>query len=46
MTFIVENKLYKKITVQLSVKGKEGVKKLLLGNEGLEKAWVLNERFS
>lgn len=27
--FIVENKLYKKMTLQLSVKGKEGVKKLL-----------------
>ena len=29
MTFTAENQLYKKITVQLSVKGKEGVKKLL-----------------
>ena len=44
MTFIAENQIYKKITVQLSVKGKEGVKKLLVGNGGLEKAWVLNER--
>ena len=29
MTFIAEYQLYKKITVQLSDKGKEGVKKLL-----------------
>lgn len=29
MTFIAENQPYKKITVQLSVKGKEEVKKLL-----------------
>ena len=32
MTFIADNQLYEKITVQLSVKGKEGVKKLLLGS--------------
>jgi len=37
MTFIVENQLYKKITVQLSVKGKEGVKKLLWGSERIRK---------
>lgn len=29
MTFIAENQPYKKITVQLSFKGKEDVKKLL-----------------
>ena len=46
MTFIAENQIYKKITVQLSVKGKEGVKKLLVGNGDLKKAWVLNERFN
>ena len=46
MTFIAENQIYKKITVQLSVKGKEGVKKLLVGNGGLEKVCVLNERFN
>lgn len=28
-TFIIENQRYKKITVQLSVEGKEEVKKLL-----------------
>ena len=28
-TLVAENQLYKKITIQLSVKGKEGVKKLL-----------------
>lgn len=32
MTFIADNQLYEKIKVQLSVKGKEGVKKLLLGS--------------
>jgi hypothetical protein len=37
MTFAVGNQLYKKITVQLSVKGKEGMKKLLLGNEWIRK---------
>ncbi len=41
MTFIVENKLYKKITVQLSVKGKEGVKKLLSGSERIRKGVCL-----
>ena len=29
MTFVAENQPYNKITVQLSVKGKEEVKKLL-----------------
>lgn len=37
MTFVTEYQLYKKITVQLSVKGKEGVKKLLLGSERIRK---------
>ncbi len=41
MTFITENQLYKKITVQLSVKGKEGVKKLLLGSERIRKVVCL-----
>jgi hypothetical protein len=37
MIFITENQSYKKITAQLSVKGKEGVKKLLLGSERIRK---------
>lgn len=37
MTFITENQPYKKITVQLFVKGKEEVKKLLLGSEWIRK---------
>lgn len=41
MTFIVENQPHKKITVQLSVKGKEGMKKLLLGSEWIRKGVCL-----
>lgn len=37
MIFITDNQLHKKITVQLSGKGKEGVKKLLLGSERIRK---------
>ena len=33
MTFIAEYQSHEKIAVQLSVKGKEGMKKLLLGSE-------------
>ena len=46
MIFIAENQLYKKITVQLSVKGKEGAKKLLLGMKGLEQTGISRERFN
>ena len=41
MTFITENQTYKKITVQLSAKGKEGVKKLLLGSGWIRKGVCL-----
>lgn len=34
------------MAVQLSVKGKEGMKKLLLGSERIKKACVLNEIFN
>lgn len=37
MTFIADNQLYKKMTIQLSVKGKDGVKKLLSGSERIRK---------
>ena len=37
MTFTTEYQPYKKITVQLFVRGKEGVKKLLLGSERIRK---------
>ena len=37
MTFTAENQPYKKITVQLSVKVKEEVKRLLLWSERIRK---------
>lgn len=37
MTFVIDNQPYKKITVQLSVKEKEGVKKLISGSERIRK---------
>jgi len=46
MTFIADNQLHKKITVQLSVKGKEGVKKLLWGSGRIRKGMCFNERFN
>lgn len=46
MTFISENQLYKKITVQLSVKEKWERKSCFRGVKGLEKASVLDERFN
>lgn len=46
MTFISENQLHKKITVQLSVKEKWERKSCFRGVKGLEKGCVLNERFN
>lgn len=46
MIFVIENQRHKKITVQLSVEGKEEVKSCFEGVNGLEKACVLNEVFN
>lgn len=46
MTFIVGNQPYKKITVQLSVKGKRERKSCFRGVKGLEKVSILSEPFN